>query len=67
MKKTTYIQPITHIVELESEAHIMEASAGDTFTSNGLNDPFSYGGQNDGTHTINSKNHDGIWDFGEED
>ena len=67
MKKSAYIKPSTNIVVLQSESHIMEASVYEINSTTGLNDPFSFGGQSDGTHEINAKNGGGLWDFDEED
>jgi len=66
MKKIAYIKPATNIIVLQSETHIMEASAYEINSTTGLNDPFGFGGQSDGTHEVNAKNGD-LWDFDEEE
>ncbi len=67
MKKQTYIKPTTNIIVLQSEAAFMAASGNEINSVTGLNDPFGFGGQSDGTHEINAKKGGGIWDFDEED
>ncbi len=67
MKKLAYIKPATNIVVLQSDAEFMAASSNSITTVNGLNDPFTFGGQSDGTHDINAKNGGDLWDFDEED
>lgn len=67
MKKQAYIKPSTTIIALQSEASIMAASGNEISNTSGLNDPFGFGGQSDGTHAINAKNGGGLWGYDDED